>query len=87
MILRRRPHSSRQLGMNGANAAPVPVSPVGTPPDPEWVGLMPETGVELIPYGCSMLRIGVGATAARAAMAAWFSSAGSRGCYVVARTR
>lgn len=36
-------------GMNGANAAPVPVSPVKTN--------YPETSVELIPYGCSRLRI------------------------------
>ena len=38
-----------QWGMNGANAAAVPVSPVKTN--------SPETLVELIPYGCSRLRI------------------------------
>jgi hypothetical protein len=38
-----------QWGMDGANAAPVPRGPVNTS--------MPETLVQLIPYGCSRLRI------------------------------
>ncbi len=49
MILKFKAKLVPQWGMNGANAAPVPVSPVSTS--------QPETVVELIPYGCSRLRI------------------------------
>lgn len=49
MILKVKAKLVPQWGMNGGNAAPVPVSPVST--------RQPETVVELIPYGCSRLRI------------------------------
>ena len=49
IVLKVKAHLVPQWGMNGANAAPVPVSPVHTKE--------PETIVELIPYGCSRLRI------------------------------
>ncbi|WFU33679.1 glycoside hydrolase family 127 protein [Bradyrhizobium brasilense] len=49
MLLKMKAKLVPQWGMNGANAAPVPMSPVKTN--------QPETVVELIPYGCSRLRI------------------------------
>ncbi len=49
IILRVKARLVPEWGMNGANAAPVPASPVSTS--------QPETVVELIPYGCSRLRI------------------------------
>ncbi len=49
MILRVKAKVIPQWGMNGGNATPVPVSPVSTN--------QPETVVELIPYGCTRLRI------------------------------
>jgi hypothetical protein len=49
IILRVKARLVPEWGMNGANAAPVPASPVSTN--------QPETVVELIPYGCSRLRI------------------------------
>ncbi|MGY8681755.1 hypothetical protein Q2941_28820 [Bradyrhizobium sp. UFLA05-153] len=49
MLLKMKARLVPQWGMNGANAAPVPMSPVKTN--------QPETVVELIPYGCSRLRI------------------------------
>lgn len=49
MILKVKAKLVPQWGINGANAAPVPASPVST--------REPETVVELIPYGCSRLRI------------------------------
>jgi hypothetical protein len=49
MVLKVKARQLPEWGMNGANAAAVPVSPVKTS--------SPETLVELIPYGCSRLRI------------------------------
>ncbi|HTB96990.1 MAG TPA: beta-L-arabinofuranosidase domain-containing protein [Terracidiphilus sp.] len=49
IVLQFKARRVPQWGMKGANAAPVPVSPVSTD--------SPETFVELIPYGCSKLRI------------------------------
>ena len=49
MILKVKAKLVPQWGMNGGNAAPVPTSPVST--------RQHETVVELIPYGCSRLRI------------------------------
>ncbi len=49
IVLKVKARHVPQWGMNGANAAAVPVSPVVTN--------SPETLVELIPYGCSRLRI------------------------------
>jgi hypothetical protein len=49
IVLKVKARHLPQWGMNGANAASVPVSPVKTD--------SPETLVELIPYGCSRLRI------------------------------
>jgi uncharacterized protein len=49
MVLRVKAKKVPQWGMAGTNAAPVPASPVYTD--------FPETLVELIPYGCSRLRI------------------------------
>jgi hypothetical protein len=49
MVLRVKAKQVPQWGMAGGNAAPVPVSPVQTN--------SPETVIELIPYGCSRLRI------------------------------
>lgn len=49
MILKVKAKLVSEWGMNGSNAGPVPVSPVSTKE--------PETMVELIPYGCSRLRI------------------------------
>lgn len=49
MILKVKAKLVPQWGMNGGNASPVPMSPVNTN--------QPETVVELIPYGCSRLRI------------------------------
>jgi hypothetical protein len=49
IVLKVKARHVPQWGMNGANAAAVPVSPVSTN--------SPETLVELIPYGCSRLRI------------------------------
>jgi uncharacterized protein len=49
LVLRVKARKLPQWGMNGANAAEVPASPVRTD--------SPETIVELIPYGCSRLRI------------------------------
>jgi hypothetical protein len=49
IILRVKARLVPEWGMNGANAAPVPASPVSTNQS--------ETVVELIPYGCSRLRI------------------------------
>ena len=49
MVLKVKARHLPTWGMNGANAAAVPVSPVKTN--------APETMVELIPYGCSRLRI------------------------------
>jgi uncharacterized protein len=49
MILKVKAKLVPQWGMEGGNAAPVPDSPVSTKD--------PETVVELIPYGCTRLRI------------------------------
>jgi uncharacterized protein len=49
MILKVKAKLVPEWGMIGGDAAPVPVSPVSTN--------QPETMVELIPYGCSRLRI------------------------------
>jgi uncharacterized protein len=49
MVVKVRAHRVPSWIMNGANAASVPKSPVATD--------SPETVVELIPYGCSRLRI------------------------------
>jgi len=49
IVLKVKARKVPEWGMNGANAAAVPVSPVSTD--------SPETQVELIPYGCSRLRI------------------------------
>jgi hypothetical protein len=49
IVLKVKAKHVPQWGMNGANAEAVPVSPVNTS--------SPETLVELIPYGCSRLRI------------------------------
>ena len=49
IILRVKARLVPEWGMNGANAAPVPASPVSTNQS--------ETVVDLIPYGCSRLRI------------------------------
>jgi hypothetical protein len=49
IVLKVKARRLPEWGMNGANAAAVPVSPVNTN--------SPETLVELIPYGCSRLRI------------------------------
>lgn len=49
VVLKVKARRVPQWGMNGANAAAVPLSPVITD--------SPETLVELIPYGCSRLRI------------------------------
>ena len=49
MVLKVKARCVPRWGMNGANAAPVPASPLKTD--------APETVVELIPYGCSRLRI------------------------------
>jgi len=49
MILKVKARLVPQWGMNGANAAAVPVRPFST--------REAETVVELIPYGCSRLRI------------------------------
>lgn len=49
IVLKVKARKVPKWGMNGANAAAVPVSPVSTD--------SPETQVELIPYGCSRLRI------------------------------
>ena len=49
MVLKFKARHVPQWGMNGSNAAPVPLSPVKTN--------SPETVVELIPYGCTRLRI------------------------------
>ncbi|MFB9261649.1 hypothetical protein ACFFWD_00365 [Bradyrhizobium erythrophlei] len=60
MILKVKAELVPQWGMNGANAAPVPVSPVCTAEHHMGIGLTSarvETVVELIPYGCSRLRI------------------------------
>jgi hypothetical protein len=52
MILKVKAKLVPQWGMNGANAAPVPASPISTSQTDQA-----ETVVELIPYGCSRLRI------------------------------
>lgn len=49
MVLKVKAKLVPQWGMNGGNAAPVPASPVST--------RQQETVVELIPYGCTRLRI------------------------------
>jgi uncharacterized protein len=49
IVLKVKARQVPQWGMNGANAGEVPLSPVKTD--------SPETLVELIPYGCSRLRI------------------------------
>jgi len=49
IVLKIKARQVPQWGMNGANAAEVPLSPVKTN--------SPRTLVELIPYGCSRLRI------------------------------
>jgi uncharacterized protein len=49
IVLKVKARQVPQWGMNGPNAAAVPLSPVKTN--------SPETLVELIPYGCSRLRI------------------------------
>jgi hypothetical protein len=49
IVLKVKAHQVPSWGMNGHNAAPVPVSPVKVE--------TPERVVELIPYGCSRLRI------------------------------
>jgi hypothetical protein len=49
IVIKMRARLVPQWGMNGANAAPVPVSPVSTKAREEVV--------ELIPYGCTRLRI------------------------------
>ena len=49
LVMRVKARLVPEWGMHGANAAPVPLSPVRTD--------SPETVVELIPYGCSRLRI------------------------------
>jgi len=49
MVLRVKARQVPEWGVHGANAGPVPLSPVRTD--------APETVVELIPYGCSRLRI------------------------------
>lgn len=49
MILKVKAKLVPDWGMNGANAGPVPASPASTD--------QPETMVELIPYGCTRLRI------------------------------
>lgn len=49
MVLHMKAKKVPLWGMNGANAGPVPASPVSTD--------SPETLIELIPYGCSRLRI------------------------------
>lgn len=49
IVLKMKAKLVPSWGMNGANAAAVPSSPVST--------REPETVVELIPYGCSRLRI------------------------------
>ena len=48
-VLKVKARQVPQWGMHGANAAAVPLSPVNAD--------SPETLVELIPYGCSRLRI------------------------------
>jgi hypothetical protein len=49
LVLQVKARKVPQWGMAGASAAEVPLSPVHTD--------SPETLVELIPYGCSRLRI------------------------------
>jgi len=49
MVLKVKARRIPQWGMNGSSAGEVPQSPVHTD--------SPETLVELIPYGCSRLRI------------------------------
>jgi len=49
LVMRVKARLVPEWGMHGANAAPVPLCPVRTD--------SPETVVELIPYGCSRLRI------------------------------
>jgi len=49
IVLKVKARRVPEWGMNGANAGAVPSSPVHTD--------SPETSVELIPYGCSRLRI------------------------------
>lgn len=49
IVLKARAKQVPEWGMDGANAGPVPVSPVKTD--------SPETVVELVPYGCTRLRI------------------------------
>ena len=58
-VLRVKARKVPQWGMNGASADAVPVSPVAV--------TMPEGIVELIPYGCTRLRISEFPVAAKTA--------------------
>jgi hypothetical protein len=49
LTIKMKARQVKEWGMNGANAAPVPLSPLTLN--------TPETEVELIPYGCTRLRI------------------------------